>query len=59
MMGLPETFSFKSTGGGCLINSISESYFSSVNVAKYRTTKNLKMDNPSRFKLVAYYPESS
>lgn len=58
-MDLPEAFSFKSNGGGCLINSISESYFSSVNVAKYRATKNLKMDDPNRFKLVAYYPESS
>jgi glutamate/tyrosine decarboxylase-like PLP-dependent enzyme len=41
------------------VNSISEGYFSSVNVAKHLKMKDLPFDSPTQFKLVAYYPESS
>lgn len=53
MLGLPKTFSFKhSKGGGAIINSISEGYFSSVNAAKYKKLKNVEYNDPKRFNLV-------
>jgi hypothetical protein len=54
-LGLPEEFSIKnSKGGGCIINSISEGYFSSVNAAKYKKIQELKLayDDPKMFKFV-------
>jgi hypothetical protein len=54
MLGLPELFNFSSKGGGALINSISEGYFSSVNVAKYIKTQHLAFDDVKRFKLVFF-----
>jgi hypothetical protein len=57
-LGLPEEFSFKnSKGGGAIINSISEGYFSSVNAAKCKKIKelNLAYDDPKRFKFVDQY----
>lgn len=61
MLGLPESMTFKSKGGGAIINSITEGYFCSVNAAKYKKCKELGIElGDSRvFKLVAYFPESS
>lgn len=55
MLGLPKCFSFKhSKGGGAIINSISEGYFSSVNAAKYKKTKDFAFDDKRRLNLVKY-----
>lgn len=60
MLGLPKCFSFRhSMGGGAIINSISEGYFSSVNAAKYKKTKDMEFTDKRRLNLVAYYPDSS
>jgi len=55
MLGLPQDFSFNTLGGGCIVNSISEGYFSSINVAKYRKIHNLAFNDPKRLNLVILY----
>lgn len=53
MLGLPKCFSFRhSMGGGAIINSISEGYFSSVNAAKYKKTKDMEFTDKRRLNLV-------
>lgn len=37
-----------------MINSISEGYLSSINVAKYTKTKSLPYDSVDRFKMVIF-----
>ena len=60
MLGLPDKFLLKNSGGGGIIYTISEGFFLSVNAAKYRKINELKLsrDDPMVFKFVAYFPES-
>ena len=61
MLGLPEHFLLKNSGGGIINNSASESIFSTVHAAKYAKRKELgmEMNDPRVFKFVGYYGEGS
>jgi len=59
LMGLPEKFLLKNTGGGTICSSVTHGYFNAVTVAKYKKMKELGLDysSPQKFKFVAYFSE--
>lgn len=60
-LGLPECFLLKSTGGGIINNSATESIFVSVHVAKFAKRKELGIqgNDPRVLKFVGYYGQGS
>jgi glutamate/tyrosine decarboxylase-like PLP-dependent enzyme len=61
MLALDDKFDFKNGGVGAITNSVTESGFMSLNLAKYMKVKELNLDpfDCRRLKFVAYYPETN
>jgi glutamate/tyrosine decarboxylase-like PLP-dependent enzyme len=61
MLGLPEKFLFKNTGGGMITNTVGEGIFLSVQAAKCQKMKDFKIDfrDERILKFVGYYPETA
>ena len=61
MLGLAEKFKFENGGVGGITNSVTETGFMSVNLAKFQKIKELDLGpyDERRLKFVAYYPETN
>ena len=61
VLGLPDKFLLKNSGGGIISNTASESIIVSIHVAKYKKLKEkgIKQNHPDSLKLVAYYGQGS
>ena len=61
MLGLPDKFLLKNSGGGIINNSATESMFVSVHAAKFKKMKELAIEgnNPAVLRFVGYFGEGS
>ena len=61
IMGLPDDFLLKNSGGGIIVNTISEAVWYNVHAAKRKKMSELKISNkdPRILKLVGYYTDTN